>query len=412
MIKEGLSENEEIEFFRSYLRIKTVHPVSNEAYNEAAIFLKSLGEKIGLKNEIIEISEGKKIVILTWEGSQPSLPTLLLNSHIDVVPVEEKFWKYDPFSAHMDENGDIFARGTQDMKSVGISYLMAIMRLKKKGFTPLRTIHVSFVPEEEVGGELGMKLFIETETFKKLNVGLSLDEGYASEDDSFHFFYGERSPWWLIVEIRGQTGHASLLLDNTAACKLGKITNSINLFREEQFQKSLEKGKTIGDCTSVNITITELGVKTGEKYQINVIPSYAKLGVDIRIPPTYTDEQFEEIIKKWLDYPEVTHHYQYRAPIIPASDISDKNKWYSTFRETCITLGIKTTLEIFPAATDSRFLRSKGITAFGFSPINNTKRLLHQHDEYLNKDVYLKGISIYETFIINLSSLEKHSFDK
>lgn len=32
----------------------------------------------------------------------------------------QEHWKYEPFSAHKDENGTIYARGTQDMKSVGI----------------------------------------------------------------------------------------------------------------------------------------------------------------------------------------------------------------------------------------------------------------------------------------------------
>ena len=32
----------------------------------------------------------------------------------------KEFWKYPPFSAHKDENGDIYARGSQDMKCVGI----------------------------------------------------------------------------------------------------------------------------------------------------------------------------------------------------------------------------------------------------------------------------------------------------
>ena len=31
--------------------------------------------------------------------------------------------------------------------------------------------------DEEIGGFLGMKLFIETEDFKNMNVGFALDEG-------------------------------------------------------------------------------------------------------------------------------------------------------------------------------------------------------------------------------------------
>lgn len=46
----------------------------------------------------------------------------------------------------MDDKGNIYARGAQDMKSVSIQYLEAIRRLKKDHVTLRRTIHVCFVP--------------------------------------------------------------------------------------------------------------------------------------------------------------------------------------------------------------------------------------------------------------------------
>ena len=55
-------------------------------------------------------------------------------------------WKYDAFSAFKDENGNIFGRGTQDMKCVGIQYLEAIRELKKKYKQLKRNIHLLFVP--------------------------------------------------------------------------------------------------------------------------------------------------------------------------------------------------------------------------------------------------------------------------
>ena len=36
-----------------------------------------------------------------------------------------------------------------------------------------------------------------------------------------------------------------------------------------------------------------------------------------------------------------------------------------------------------------------GLPALGFSPINKTPVLAHDHDEFLNEDVFLKGIDIY-----------------
>jgi acetylornithine deacetylase/succinyl-diaminopimelate desuccinylase-like protein len=61
--------------------------------------------------------------------------------------------------------------------SVGIQYLEAIRRLKAAKYKPKRTIHCLFVPDEEIGGERGMKKLVTLEEFKALNVGFVLDEG-------------------------------------------------------------------------------------------------------------------------------------------------------------------------------------------------------------------------------------------
>ena len=61
---------------------------------------------------------------------------------------------------------------------------------------------------------------------------------------------------------------------------------------------------------------------------------------------------------------------------------------------------------ICPAATDARFIRSVSIPAIGFSPINNTPILAHAHDEYIEADMYLKGIEIFKKVISNLANLD------
>lgn len=61
--------------------------------------------------------------------------------------------------------------------------------------------------------------------------------------------------------------------------------------------------------------------------------------------------------------------------------------------------GLKIKPLVFPGGTDSRYIRQVGIPAIGFSPMNNTPVLLHDHDEFLQADVYLKGIDYYKTII-------------
>lgn len=46
----------------------------------------------------------------------------------------------------MDDEGNIYARGSQDMKCVGIQYIESIRRLKAAGTRLRRTIHMCFVP--------------------------------------------------------------------------------------------------------------------------------------------------------------------------------------------------------------------------------------------------------------------------
>ena len=50
---------------------------------------------------------------------------------------------------------------------------------------------------------------------------------------------------------------------------------------------------------------------------------------------------------------------------------------------------------IFAASTDSGFLRTAGIPAYGFSPMNNTPILLHDHNEFLNESVFMRGIDVF-----------------
>lgn len=87
---------------------------------------------------------------MTWVGTQPELPSVVLNSHTDVVPVFPENWTHPPFAAEIDAEGKIFARGAQDMKCVGMQYLAAIRALRKDGVTLKRTIHLLYVPGKTI----------------------------------------------------------------------------------------------------------------------------------------------------------------------------------------------------------------------------------------------------------------------
>lgn len=58
----------------------------------------------------------------------------------------KEYWTYPPFEACISDDDFIFARGIQDMKSLGMIYLETVRRLKEAGIRLKRTVHISFVP--------------------------------------------------------------------------------------------------------------------------------------------------------------------------------------------------------------------------------------------------------------------------
>jgi len=376
--------------FREYLRIPSVHPDVN--YDSCVAFLKNQADDLGLSFRTYYCVSGKPIVILTWIGQQPEIPSILLNSHMDVVPVFEEEWTHKPFSADIDSKGNIYARGSQDMKCVGIQYLEAIRRLKSQNIVLKRSIHVSFVPDEETGGVAGMQQFVKTNDFQNLNVGFALDEGMANPGEEYVLFYGERCIWHLFIHCPGQPGHGSLLLDNTAGEKVRYILNKFYDFRQQE-KKKLEDNSslTIGDVTTVNLTQLKGGV------QSNVIPPELIIVIDCRIPVTVDIKKFEETINQWCKEAGegVWIEYEQKEPQIPVTKLDNSNVFWTAFKEAADKLNLRLKLQIFPGGTDSRFVREVGLPAIGFSPMNNTPVLLHDHNEYLNRDVFLRGIDIY-----------------
>lgn len=74
-------------------------------------------------------------IVFTWKGTNPELSAICSNSHMDTVPADDEFWTYPPYDAIIDRDNKIIARGTQDMKCMGIQYLAAIRQLKLNGVT-------------------------------------------------------------------------------------------------------------------------------------------------------------------------------------------------------------------------------------------------------------------------------------
>ncbi len=79
-----------LELFRSLIRIPSTSHLgpSSGSYAACIALLESSAKERGLKTRVVEPVSGHPVLVCTKEGTDPSLPSLLLNSHYDVVPAE------------------------------------------------------------------------------------------------------------------------------------------------------------------------------------------------------------------------------------------------------------------------------------------------------------------------------------
>lgn len=394
----GYTNDEVLNRLREYLKIPSVHP--DVDYNGCVKFLEKQATSLDLPVAVHEFAPRKPVVVITWKGTRPELPSILLNSHMDVVPVYEEHWTHPPFEAVVTEDGWIYARGTQDMKSIGMMHMEAVRRLKNSGVALKRTIHISFVPDEEIGSDYGMKLFSESAEFKRLNIGFALDESRPSVEDTLVAYNGERTSRQIKVNCLGTPGHGSLLPSNTAGEKLHFIIDKFMKLRVVE-KKKHDLGAHIGDVITVNLTTIEGGVL------VNVLPEKLSVTFDIRIPPHVDHQEFENLIKAWCKEAGegVSFEYYVRNPEIKSTKIDGSVEFWNVLQDTISGMGYTLDCVTGPGATDARFLRKQGIPAIGMSPILNTPLLLHAHDERIHVDSYRTGIDIMEKTIASLANL-------
>mmetsp|Transcript_15103 Transcript_15103/g.17588 ORF Transcript_15103/g.17588 Transcript_15103/m.17588 type:complete len:307 (-) Transcript_15103:104-1024(-) len=285
-----------------------------------------------------------------------------------------------------------------------------------------------------------MAALLSSKFYKSLpGIAIALDEGLASTTDTYSVFYGERLPWWVEVTATGNTGHGSRFIEHTAVEQIIELTNRALAFREGQraalhgsadeakhancahavaakkrkMAKEATKTKmTLGDVTSLNITTLQAGVRAGDSFVHNCVPPSASCSLDIRISPHVKPSEMKEMLDRWCEEcsssVEEGHKITWDYIGGHGNDLQEHaltpidgsvNPWYRVFGNAIEKMGIKYEPEVFPAATDSRFLRALGIRALGFSPMRNSEIMLHENNKYIEESVFLEGVGVYVRII-------------
>lgn len=176
-------------------------------------------------------------LLYTWQGSNESSKPAVLMAHQDVVPVEpesEKDWKYAPFSGHWDGK-HVWGRGAVDCKSTLIASLEAVEELLRAGFSPLRTVILSFGFDEEISGNQGARHLSQrlARRYSENGVAVVIDEGSGiarSWWGSVAAFpaVAEKGYFDAEITVDMRAGHSSLPPEDNSITVMAEIIQELN----------------------------------------------------------------------------------------------------------------------------------------------------------------------------------------
>ena len=400
--------NEAIRHLQDYLRIDTVNPPGNEV--RGAAFFQALFEKESIPSQVFEPSPGRGNILAVLKGDGRERPVLLLN-HMDVVPVEREQWEVDPFSGVI-RDGFLYGRGALDNKSMGIVEMMVLLILKREKVPLKRDILFFATADEETGGRWGVQWAMGNipsvlESEFALNEGgyVVIDE--AGRPDRYEVSSGQKVLYQVRLKVKGTSGHGSMPHSDNPNVKLVQALDRITRWNipynilpmvkefflkmapeqpieERKLFEDIERGLADGSFEkrltsnpiynamirdTVSLTILQGGSKA------NVIPSESTATLDCRLIPGSSKERFLEELKKRLGNEigvEVISESLSLPPSPFNTDLFRAIEKYANQKDP----GCPVVPLLLPGATDSRYLREKGIISYDFCPFRLTEKEL------------------------------------
>lgn len=101
--------------------------------------------------DIVSLPSGETVgMLVRIPGRDRNAKPILFSAHMDVVDARPEDWTRDPFKL-VEEDGYFFGRGTSDNKAGVTALVSTILRFRKEGRKPRRTLVFAFVGDEETG---------------------------------------------------------------------------------------------------------------------------------------------------------------------------------------------------------------------------------------------------------------------
>jgi acetylornithine deacetylase/succinyl-diaminopimelate desuccinylase-like protein len=405
--------------------------------------LRAVLEPSGVDIEVYEPTPGRQSLVARIEGSDPTAPTLTLLGHTDVVPVNEDAWSRDPFGGEL-VDGEVWGRGAVDMLNLTASMAVATRRLAASGFAPRGTLVFAAVADEEAAGVHGAKHLAEHQLDAVRSDYVLTESGgmpmLSPGGMKLPVMVGEKGCYWCRITVTGTAGHGSqpYKTDN-ALVKAAEVVARIAAYRPEAqigevWQRYLaamghppEKTAPLLDPDLIDQRLDELPVGTARLFhacthttfspniahggsKINTIPDSVSLEVDIRTLPGQSAADIERMIHEAVGADLRDSVIVEPAIFDPASESPMDTPLWSTLSRVAGRFydGAETVPMLIAGATDARFFRRLGATAYGFGLFSRSLRyedygrMFHGDDERVDVESLRLSTEMWEAVATDL----------
>lgn len=423
------------------IRFETVS-VPNEAQEEKFenfhLVLKELFPHIW---ETCEIHDFDGSLLIKWGSKSPKGEPILLMSHQDVVAANADDWKHPPFSGDIDEEGNLWGRGTVDTKGSLFCLLNAVEELIAEKAEIGVDVYIASSSGEEV---MGPGAHHAASWLKEHNIHLQLllDEGGMIIPEPLKGAKGtfamigclEKGTGNFKFTAYGKGGHASVPEKGTPIPRLAGFINEIerkNPFTPKMNDVVLEMFKRLGPTMKGGIGFlfrharffsplltkvlpkvnaaagamisTTLAFTTAKGSDgLNVLPQEAYVTGNIR----FIHHQGVEDTKNLLI--PIADKYGVKVEVINATDpcpiVDYQSSQFHLVEETIKALfpGVIPCPYAMTGGTDARFYSEVCDNAIRFAPLSINQqqyKSIHAIDENINVMTLEKGVDFYKTII-------------
>ncbi len=429
---------------RSLLEALVAADTSNPPGNEsraAALGAERLAAA-GIAFERTEFAPGRENLVarLRGDGSQP--PVLLL-AHTDVVGAEGQAWSSDPHVV-VEKDGYLVGRGVEDDLGMAALLLEVLVMLQREKTPLARDVILAWTGDEESGGA-GLRWLLEHEP-SSVKAAFALNEGgmiRLGEDGKptwVELQTAEKIYQDYVLVARGETGHSSVPLADNAIYRLSRalakladqrfparllpVTRAYLAARAPLEPPALgramravagAKGALPADAlaaldadpvlaASLRTTCVATLVSGGTR--LNALPAEARASVNCRILPDETPAQVQATLARVLADPAIeitpTEEFGFGEP----SPLEGPAPAAIARVVQTMWPGLPVVPFMSRGATDSRFLRARGIPAYGIGPIPETDddaRRAHGIDERIPAWGLRTGVEFLHRLVLELA---------